>query len=671
VVSPPDLPPEVLVAVAPHLARVVDDFYARLALRPELKAVVGRLTPDEFDHLRHRQALHLRHLLTPRLAADELRRRAREVGRIHAMTGVELDWYVDGMTENRHGVWQAIVEHCPGLDLISVHETVVERFLADLHGAMLGYRDLDEVENRVLLEVLEVCAEAATVPDLSRGLVTALAGLDGVVACLFARADDAGRMETEAGAGSGLATFLAEASREEWAPVSTSERLTSGQGPIGRAWRSGVVERSDSLMTDASALPWRELAARIGWRSSAAVPLVDPSGRTRALVSLQARWTGAFGTRGRETLLQQVKQVAERALTDLEERPTTASGVRTFAQRAGHLALLEAGAVEMLFQPVVSLPSGRLVKLEALARLRDDGALVSPAEFLPSFGDGELFTLFEVGLRESLRALREWEDDGLVTGVSVNLPVAAVTDDGYAKVVADLLATYDVCPDRLTLELLETGALDRQAPGRPLSLDHFRDLGVRLAQDDLGSGYSSLLRLQHFDFDEAKIDQSLVRGTDLAPGTALHFIRPMTDIAHSLGIHVVIEGLEHVGLIDAAVQLGVDAGQGYGIARPMLASDVVAWAAGYRISVDPVVPSTPMGALAGHVAWEHRMTATGRYAGADRLDLAGCPLTAYTRADGADVTRAHEAVHAAAVGQRGSVVHRTAWERLIALVAPR
>ncbi len=176
------------------------------------------------------------------------------------------------------------------------------------------------------------------------------------------------------------------------------------------------------------------------------------------------------------------------------------------------------------------------------------------------------------------------------------------------------LATADVAPERLTLELLENGAVEHSTEQRSHSLQGFTDLGVRLAQDDLGSGYSSLLRLRHFAFDEVKIDQSLVRGTEFAPGAALHFIQPITDIAHSLGLDVIIEGLETPGLIEAAVQLGVDMGQGYGIARPMPARR--------RAVVGPLVLARRRPAAPAH--------GDGRARGPRRLGARAAPRPAST-----------------------------------------
>jgi EAL domain-containing protein (putative c-di-GMP-specific phosphodiesterase class I) len=502
-------------------------------------------------------------------------------------------------------------------------------------------------------------------------VVRALGALDGIAVCLFARVGTDGRLAAEFGGGPGFQAFLRQAARQDYAPVTTKAAEPTGRGPMGRAWRTGETQRCDSLATDPSADPWRDFTDVLDLSSSASVPLVDRSGRTRALLSLQSYHPGFFASTGRAALLDQLKRVTERALTDLEDGPTLSAAVSSLTDRTSHLAALAAGRVEMHFQPLISLRDGRLTKLEALARLTGDDGLVSPAAFLPAFGDDQLFDLFDIGMRQSLEALRRWDDAGLHTGVSVNLPVISAEDDRYSRLVSELLSTYDVAPGRLTLELLETGFADRSLHHRRRSLDHFTSLGVRLAQDDLGSGYSSLLRLRHFDFDDVKQDQTLLRGTDKSAGAALRFIKPINAIARSLGLSVVLEGLEDDGLIEVGVQLDVDQGQGYGIARPMPAADVPRWVDGYRFDFDPAAPRTPMGALAGHVAWEHRTAGIGVHLGPDIVARLGpCTLTSY--ADGLgdpEVTATHRDVHDLALTQPDSREHRAAWTVLTSLVS--
>jgi hypothetical protein len=165
-----------------------------------------------------------------------------------------------------------------------------------------------------------------------------------------------------------------------------------------------------------------------------------------------------------------------------------------------------------------------------------------------------------------------------------------------------------VAPGRLTLELLETGFVDRSLQQRRRSLDDFKAIGVRLAQDD--------------------------------------------------------------GLIEVGVQLAVDQGQGYGIARPMPVTDVAEWVRGYRFDVDPAAPRTPNGGLAGHVAWEHRVTALGPHPDPEVVShLGACTLTSYLdRLGEPGTTVAHRELHDLALTARDGPEHRAAWVHLSALV---
>jgi EAL domain-containing protein (putative c-di-GMP-specific phosphodiesterase class I) len=657
--------------LAPQMDELVARFYGRLASSPGTAEVLARLTAEERGHLDAHQGRHLLEVLDPAASAQRMALRSRQLGRVHAMVGVELDWYTRAISDVLRDLF-AVLRPWPDTDTWSmVHSVVTERFMHDLQGALLGYRDVDASQHQVLTHLTEVIADASTVADLARDALEALSRLDGVVLAFLARLGPDGRFEFEVGAGQEVDAFISRAF-EVGSPVITADPDDpAGMGPAGRAWRSGDIERCDSYLADPLMAPWHSWAEAFGWRSSVAVPINDQSGKPHALLTLYARWPGYFAHDSRIAVLRHTKQLIERALIKLEYHPNVASEVRRYADRVEHVWLLRDGAVQMLYQPVVDLPSGRLSKLEALARLRDGERLITPADFLASFGDEELLTLFEIGVDQALDALKLWDRDGVVTGVSVNLPVMCVEDDRYVATVAAALERHRLDPSRLTLELLETGEIGADLGRRRAALDAFKALGVRLAQDDLGSGYSSLLRLRHFEFDDVKIDQHLVRGTELAPRANLQFIQPITHIAHSLGLEVIIEGLEHNGLIEAAVQLGVDAGQGYAIAKPMPAEQVVEWVRRFQLDIFRHRPQTALGALAGHIAWEHRMMALGPDPMNDSLlDTEDCVLTSYLegRDEDGELTEAHVAVHAAAIGRRGSDEHRAAWERMAQLL---
>lgn len=650
-----------------HLDALVAAYETHLRRDEDTAALLDRLGAD---NLRAAHRDQLAALLDPACRTADLRVRGRTTGRALALAGVEADRYAGLFADHQQLLYDALADVAGPDRGVAVLE---RRSLAHLHGVLQGFRDLAVAESAVLTRVTAAVAAARTVPDLARGVLDALSLLDGMVAVFIGRPREDGGFLFEAGAGDGVEELIAWLQRPGSPVVTASADTPLGHGPVGCAWRSGDVVRCDDYLTDVSTRPWREWGERAGWRASAAVPLTDGRGVPLALLSLFASWPGYFSSPGRTALLEQVRAVVERAYEELADRPHVAAEVQAYVDREAHLDLLRAGSVEMLFQPVVSLPEGRLLRLEALARLVDGTQRVSPADFLPALGDEELFTLFEIGLDQSLAAVAAWGREAVTTGVSVNMPVAAAREERYLHAVADALSRHGVPGHLLTLELLETGAMPGSLEARRSGLGAFRALGVRLAQDDLGSGHSSLLRLRHFDFDTVKIDQSLVRATEDEPQGALQFVRPIGDIAHSLGLHVTLEGLETPGLVEAAAQLGVDSGQGYAIARPMPATDVPTWARQHRLHADPDRPSTALGALAGHVAWEHTVTAFG--ASPARLRLAGpetCVLTAYLHEhrtdDHARLEALHGAVHAEALTRRGGPAHRSAWRRLAAAI---
>jgi EAL domain-containing protein (putative c-di-GMP-specific phosphodiesterase class I) len=711
--------PSLLLRLAEQLAPRLDDqverFYAELGSDPDARSVLAHLDGAELAHLKSRQAARLRSLLDPELADDDLLGSSIAVGHIHAKVGVETDWYARAVLVYQQVLDEAITaaldEIAPPNALSGIRSVLGHRLVLDLQGALLGYREVDAEQARVLERANVVATQAETVADLARGILDALAELDGLADAFFGRPDGHGRFQFEVAVGPGAESFLSDVARTDVEPITTSAVEPTGQGPAGRAWRSRTMERSDAYLSDPTTAPWHDLGRRFNWRSSAAVPLLDLSGEPRALLSLYARWPGYFAYSGRVSFLGLLRLAVEQALTRLETRPGTASAILAFADRNAHLERLDRQAVVMLYQPVVDLRSGQLVKFEALARLRADptsdggggsgsgsgggcgggggsgetprdgsdagagrngpGALVSPTEFLPAFGDAELFRLFEIGIDQALGALTAWRARGVEAGVAINLPTTSSSDDRYVDAVRAALAAHGVEPRLLTLELLETAALDGLSGWRDICLDQLRSIGVRLAQDDLGSGYSSLLRLRTIEFDEVKIDQGIVRDAERSPRAALTFIQPLTSLAHALGLTVTVEGLETDGLVEAAVFLGADHGQGFAIARPMPTAAVAPWADRFRLDVDRETPRTRLGALAAHLAWESRLAALGSSPVLlDRALDEPCGLERYLadRHEPPAATRAHRDLHAAATGGSPTPSHAQAWARLAGLL---
>ena len=226
-----------------------------------------------------------------------------------------------------------------------------------------------------------------------------------------------------------------------------------------------------------------------------------------ALLSLYSPWPGYFSNLRVRNFLSHVQRVLGHAMLRLSNAP-----VIPMLEQQEYRQLLADGRVAILYQPIVDLRTGQLCRLEALARLvGENGALISPGRFLPTFGGAELLGLFEQGLRQICMDARAMDRLGLALQYSINLPAEGLGDEHYGEAIVSILAEGDFSPSRLQLEILESEDGGAQKEQIHAFLHRLREIGVRFAQDDLGSGHSSLLRMGQYSFDEVKIDQGLVR----------------------------------------------------------------------------------------------------------------------------------------------------------------
>ncbi|MDA8389975.1 MAG: EAL domain-containing protein [Gammaproteobacteria bacterium] len=225
------------------------------------------------------------------------------------------------------------------------------------------------------------------------------------------------------------------------------------------------------------------------------------------------------------------------------------------------------------YQPILDNRSRRVVGVEALARIGDsDGRILTPGEFLPYLNEDDLLDLTGRVLRASLKDLLHLDGLGRALWVSVNVDPSSVSERLVAQLEA-IIAGTAVAPARIVLEILEgSNFLERST-----ALKHLLDLkalGVRLALDDVGSAYSSLLRLKELPVDEVKLDQGFVRTLEEDPSGIL-FTATVLDLARDLGKTMVVEGVETEDILDAATVLNVPFLQGYQIARPMPMDELV------------------------------------------------------------------------------------------------
>jgi len=244
------------------------------------------------------------------------------------------------------------------------------------------------------------------------------------------------------------------------------------------------------------------------------------------------------------------------------------------------MALREAlagGAIGVAFQPKVQTATGQVSGVEALARWTHPAlGEVLPDEFVPLAEASGLMGPLTAGiLRQSLTACKGWQRRAYRVGVAVNVSASTVLDPAFVTEVAAVLTSVGISPELLTLELTE-GVLVTDPALAVVRMLELRSLGVKLSVDDFGTGYSSLTYLKGLPVDEVKIDKGFVDGLGTEPADRA-VVRAVVDIAHTLGLRVVAEGVEQEEQEAILRTLGVDEVQGHLHARPMPALEVAAW----------------------------------------------------------------------------------------------
>ena len=238
---------------------------------------------------------------------------------------------------------------------------------------------------------------------------------------------------------------------------------------------------------------------------------------------------------------------------------------------------LDNAELEVYFQPKVTLSDRRFVGVECLARWEHQAhGAVAPEDFVAvAEHTGELGRLTEAVLREGLRRSRDWTIGGEPLSIAVNLSARTLTDPRFPTRVQELLTEYGVAPELLTFELKEAGVLDgteRWVPG----LRRLRDIGVRLAVDDFGTGHSSLSYLRRLPVNEVKVDQSFVQGMATDP-VDLAIVNAVVTLSQQFGLAVVAEGVESELTLELLQDIGCQIGQGFLFSRPLPYERLEAW----------------------------------------------------------------------------------------------
>ena len=273
--------------------------------------------------------------------------------------------------------------------------------------------------------------------------------------------------------------------------------------------------------------------------------------------------TRAELTRRAELALRAAAKKGAAAIVAFEHAIDTASTDQKFIQRELPRALT-ANELELHYQPIVSSQGARIVGVEALLRWRHaTRGPIPPATFIPVAEQmGLMDTLGAFVLRRALGEAKRWPD----LYVAVNLSPLQVRDASIVELVRSALAESGVPPGRLMLEITE-GVLIDNPDEMVKRIEDLHALGVRIALDDFGSGYSNLGYLQRFPLDKLKIDRSFVTALGSSANGGV-IIQAIVALGRALGLTVVVEGVETEQQRVLLRLAGCDEMQGYLFARP-------------------------------------------------------------------------------------------------------
>ncbi len=248
---------------------------------------------------------------------------------------------------------------------------------------------------------------------------------------------------------------------------------------------------------------------------------------------------------------------------------------------------LEGGEIRPWFQPQISTDTGQITGFEALARWpHKDHGMIPPSEFLVAIEQAGLSSrLTEEILRKSFLALREWDSAGLhVPSVGVNFSSEELQNPKLVEHIRWELDRFDLSPDRLTVEVLETVVSESNDDMITRNIAALSELGCRIDLDDFGTGHASIASIRRFAINRLKIDRSFVTRLD-QDREQQNMIAAILTMSERLGLETLAEGVETAGEHAMLAQLGCGHVQGFGIGRPMPMDDATNWIRQYRESM--------------------------------------------------------------------------------------
>lgn len=258
--------------------------------------------------------------------------------------------------------------------------------------------------------------------------------------------------------------------------------------------------------------------------------------------------------------------------TSMQEKAVQHLQLETDLQRA-----IKQQQLHLHYQPIVSLETGRVTGFEALVRwTHPTRGFVSPVEFIPiAEKTGLIIPLGEWVLLEACRQLTVWKQEFpelWPLNVSVNLSGIQLTIPDLPQRISEILRSHGLTGENIKLELTESILMENATKATAL-LTELKQQHIQLCIDDFGTGYSSLSYLHRLPIDTLKIDRSFINHMESDPKNA-DIVKSIINLAHSLGLNVVAEGVETTEQLSILKSLNCEASQGYLFSRPLSAAAI-------------------------------------------------------------------------------------------------
>lgn len=256
---------------------------------------------------------------------------------------------------------------------------------------------------------------------------------------------------------------------------------------------------------------------------------------------------------------------------------------REGCERVGMLPdALNSGELSFHYQPIVAMADGQPAFVEALIRWNSPQlGYVAPADFVPRMENTSLvYPVHDYTVRETLSSFSSWSRSYPGLRLSINLSVRLLRDSSWLHLAETLVREHGLKPRHILFEITESALMaDFDASLR--TLDRVRELGMGLAVDDFGTGFSSLGYLKRLPVEHLKIDQSFIANVISDPNDQ-QIVRATISLAHNLGLEVVAEGVETQDAYEWLAENGCDYAQGFWICRPSPPDEVQRWLEGRK-----------------------------------------------------------------------------------------